>query len=57
MDGWECGHGAVGEGVGKRAETDHAEDLEPVMFEGQSEGFESLVFADQAMDVFREDCS
>lgn len=57
MNGWECGHGAVGKGVGERAEADHAEDLEPVMFERQGKGLESLVFADEAMDVLGEDCS
>lgn len=31
--GWEGGYGAVGDGVGERAEADHAEELEAVVFE------------------------
>ncbi|KFZ04316.1 hypothetical protein V501_09198 [Pseudogymnoascus sp. VKM F-4519 (FW-2642)] len=55
VNGGERGHGAVGDAVGEGAEADHHEDFDAVVLEDRGEGFEALVFADETVDVFRED--
>jgi hypothetical protein len=50
VDGGESCDCAVGERVGERAHTDHDEEFEAVVFEGQGEGGEALVVGDEAVD-------
>lgn len=57
MYGGKCRHCGVTEGVGERTKSDHAEDFNAIVFECESEGFESFILSDQTLDVGGEDGS
>ncbi len=50
MYGWHGCDRAVGEGVGERAEADHDEEFETVVFECQGERGEAGVVFEEAVD-------
>lgn len=54
-DGRDGGDGAIGEGVGQRTETDHAEELEAVVLEDEGEGGELLVLLGHVGDEVLEE--
>ena len=55
MNGRERANGRIAQREGQRTNSDHAQDLESVVLEGQSKGFEALVLSDEFVDVGGED--
>ena len=51
VHGGERGDGGIREGVWEGAETDHAENLDAVVFESQSESFEAFIFPHKTMYI------
>ena len=57
LHGWKGRHCAVGERVRERAETDHDEQFQAVMLEGERQSGEAFVIGDEALHKLAQDCS